>query len=212
MKKGLVKVNLHGYLGERFKRNWRLAVKSVSEAIHAIDTLTKHKLKKELIESDKAGFRYKVLVNNRPVKNTVKDISNRDQLLSSEILIKKQIKTIDIVPVIEGGAKALDGLFLFLGVVLMALSFVTSGPLAAPLFIAGAGFFGAGLANILSKTPDTPNIEPFARSYSLQGPSNRVGEGVPVPIAYGRLRVGSHVIAASSSISYKSADYNNVIV
>lgn len=45
--------------------------------------------------------------------------------------------------------------------------------------------------------PPKPKDERQTRSYLFSGPENTAAQGIPVPLGYGRLRVGSVVISAS---------------
>ena len=45
--------------------------------------------------------------------------------------------------------------------------------------------------------PPKPKEEKETKSYLFSGPVNTAAQGVPIPIGYGRLRVGSTVISAS---------------
>ena len=45
--------------------------------------------------------------------------------------------------------------------------------------------------------PPKPQEQKQTRSYLFSGPVNTVAQGIPIPLGYGRLRVGSAVISAS---------------
>ena len=45
--------------------------------------------------------------------------------------------------------------------------------------------------------PPKPKEEKETKSYLFSGPVNTAAQGIPIPIGYGRLRVGSSVISAS---------------
>ena len=45
--------------------------------------------------------------------------------------------------------------------------------------------------------PPKPKEERQTRSYLFSGPENTAAQGIPVPLGYGRLRVGSVVVSAS---------------
>ena len=45
--------------------------------------------------------------------------------------------------------------------------------------------------------PPKPQEQKQTRSYLFSGPVNTVAQGIPIPLGYGRLRVGSSVISAS---------------
>ena len=212
MKKELVQIKLHGHLGKSVKKsNWSLAVKSVSEAINAINTHTNNRLKKRLIKDHKDNLKYNVLINGRdfehdgPVDPTIPEsISN------SELCIKGDyIETIDIIPVIEGAGDGMNILTMIVAVVLIVVGIImvpTNAPLGYTMIMAGLGLFAAGLANLLSKPPKPGEVDQSIGSYMFNGPQNTTEEGNPIPVGYGRLLVGSQIIAASYDVDYLSAD------
>lgn len=109
----MVKVKLHGALGEELGSEWELNVSSVAEAFRAIEANTK-KLTRMLIEQSKNDAKYEILINNRPMwvpngeslPNSIKEVKKEhfELMYRSEIVMDMgdTIKTIDVVPVIEG--------------------------------------------------------------------------------------------------------------
>jgi predicted phage tail protein len=227
----MIRVNLHGKLGQDLGEYWELDVSSVSEALRAIDVNTKQ-LRKWLIDY-KDEYEYEILVdnNNLFVENadfkTIQDIKNSEFFLD----IKDKIQTIDIVPSIIGSG-AIGKIFLGAVAVIGAIAAVAfTGGLASPfvlpavaLGIAGLGLIAAGTSELLSKPP--PNV-PFtaqqtnpiegqgeaggATSYLFNGPVNTVGEGGAVPVGYGQLVVGGNNVFSSYDILYRgyTSDFNN---
>lgn len=207
--KHLTKIKLHGFLAKKMDSEWNLSVKSVGEAVRAIDALTKNKLSSLLYQYDKLRTRYKVLINGKPYKNDEGIEEDSNNVKNSSLVIKRKLNTIDIVPVIEGSG-ALDILMTIVGVVLIVASFYVGGPWAAAMFVSGVGLFAAGISNILAKPPETPELESRSESYLFSGPANVIGEGRPVQVGYGRLRIGSNRVAASYKVSY-STDNSDVV-
>lgn len=206
-KKELTKIRLHGFLSEKLKKEWNLSVKSVGEAIRAIDALTKNGLTNILYQKNKIQARYKIIINNKIYKNNEGLEDDLSKVKNSSLTIKRKIKTLDIVPVIEGSGKAFDALLTVVGAVLMVVAIVASsalGPWGPAMFVAGLGMFAAGISNLLSKPPKTPELESQSESYLFSGPANVIGEGRPVQVGYGKLRIGSHRVAASFKVSYKT--------
>lgn len=203
-KKELTKIRLHGFLGEKLKKEWNLSVKSVGEAVRAIDALTKNGLTNILYQKNKIQARYKIIINNKIYKNNEGLEDDLSKVKNSSLTIKRKIKTLDIVPVIEGSGKAFDAFLTVIGIVLMVAGVVVGGPWGAAMFIAGLGMFSAGISNLLSKPPKTPELESQSESYLFSGPANVIGEGRPVQVGYGKLRIGSHRVAASFKVSYKT--------
>jgi predicted phage tail protein len=123
-------------------------------------------------------------------------------------------EAIRIVPVI-GGAKGGGGLFkAIIGIALIALTVVTGGFGGAAIGLFGAGTIAVGTAAIgigaslvlsgvsqmLTPTPKTleDQSDP-SKSYNFSGIQNVTRQGVPVPICYGEVLVGSVVISAGIS-------------
>jgi predicted phage tail protein len=106
-------------------------------------------------------------------------------------------EAIRIVPVI-GGAKG--GIFqTIIGIALIALSFVV--PFAAPVLLSlGVGLTLSGVGQMLTPVPKTSYDETDpSKSYNFSGIQNVSRQGVPVPICYGEVLVGSVVVSAGIS-------------
>lgn len=203
----LVNIRLHSLLGEAIGETWNLAIQSVGETVHAINSLTQNKFFKFLDDKDKEGVKYQILINGREFKH--KEKITVDNIKETELAVRNpEIKTVDIVPVLEG---AEDVFNIIAGAILIALAFVPGLQAFAPFLItAGLGLIAAGIINLLSKPPkfeDFREIEQGGRaSYLFNGPQNTTREGGPVPLCYGRLLIGSQVISASYEISETSVD------
>lgn len=209
----MVSITLHGFLGDSLGKNWKLAVTSVSEAIRAIEILSKRKLYKLLIEQDKKDVKYEVLINGRAFETeTPLDINDLSTIRNSELAIQnRDLKTIDIVPIISGANASIGSviagvLLIIVGVLVTIGTLGGGGALGAFLIMAGIGLTAAGVINLLSSPP---KFDPFQTignnngtpSYIFNGPENTTREGGPVPVGYGRVLIGSQVIAASYNIS-----------
>lgn len=212
----LTKIKLHGLLGESIGEDWNLAVKSVSDAMRAIETLSKRKFYKFLLENDKKGIRYKVLINGRDfLYEEEPTVEKPESVLKTELVINhKDLRTIDIIPVIEGagggtGMVILGALLIIVGIIFLATGFLSV--LGVPLIIIGAGLLAGGIISLLTSPPkfdDYQNISNAGAgksSYLFSGPQNTTREGGPVPVGYGRLFVGSQVISASYEITEHDA-------
>jgi len=219
----MVDIELHGILAEKIKKSkWSLDVKSVSEAIRAIE-INSSSLYKTLYELDKENIKYRVLINKKDFKvfKNENEIRNDfDKVLNSNLFTnfnEEDLHSIDIVPVLEGsfgGGGFFQIIPIILGVALIftgvgiAASAGAFGLLATTLVIAGIGLAAVGFLSLLSSPP--PFIAPEfnapdvagpkgggGKSYLFDGPVNTAGEGGPIPIGYGRLIVGSKTISAS---------------
>ena len=126
---------------------------------------------------------------------------------------------IRIIPVVTGANLLRNLAFIALGAVLIGTAFATAGvSLGATGFVAGAeattavtlaaagGNIGMGLAlmgvaGLLSPTIAAPDIDNDPRNNnSFSGVQNTSREGIPVPVAYGEVIVGSVVISAGLNV------------
>ena len=222
MKNNLVNIKLHGHLGESIGQNWKLAVKSVGEAVHAINCLT-GKLYNYLSHKDKEGAKYRVLINGKNFKYSERpELENLDSIKTSELAMKfNKLNTIDIVPVIVGadsdiGAIIIGALLIVAGIIVTGFSFGGAGVIGAALIVGGIGLIAAGIINLLSSPPKFEDFREIGgggrASYLFNGPTNVTNEGWPVPVWYGRLIVGSQVIEASYELSDKDSSTNPLTI
>ena len=207
------KIRLHGQLGEAVGKEWDLLISSVAEAMNAIESLSKRKLFKHLLEEEKRHVRYKVYINEKEVEFD-DDYENIEKIAETEVCMEfDNLESIDIVPVLEGADDALN---IIMGAALILSVFTVFAGAAfavkAAIFAAGAALLASGIMAMLAKPPtlDPPkNIElKGATSYLFQGTINTNKEGNPVPIIYGRLPVGSYVLESNYE-SYNVAAIDN---
>jgi predicted phage tail protein len=201
-------------LGEHVKyKTWNLAINSVGQALNAIEVLSKRKLYKFLKENDDKGIKYRVLINGRDfLCEKTPTLNDPESIANSELCAQVHgLKTIDIVPVLEGaGGNGASIGAIILGVVLVIVGIVVAvagGGLGVPLIIAGIGLIAAGVINLLSKGPELQEFTQRQKtSYLFGGPVNTINEGGPVPVQYGMGMIGSSVISASYDVEYFNAD------
>ena len=176
------KVYLHGSLGEKFGKEWTLNVRSASDAFSAINANVDGFVE-YLSQRARDGVSYTITTKNineiKPDGNCLKHFVTRNNLdmnLSS--------KEIHIAPMAQGS------MGLFAGLTATQAFF-------AKLFVAiVASVVIQGILNSLFKPPKREDPT-TTKSYLFQGAQNRQQQGIPVPLGYGRLRVGSAVVSTS---------------
>ena len=183
-------VKLLGELGKKFGKQFKLDVKNPAEAVRAL-IANFPELEKHLMESEKRGIGYRVLVGKEVQK--VEDLHNPSG---------KQV--IKFVPVVMGSKSG--GMFgVIVGAVLVTAGivgnyFYPGNPVSPYLISAGVAMIIGGVIQMLAPVPKTPKDEdrPDNKpSYVFNGAVNTTAQGYPVPIGYGRMIVGSAVISAS---------------
>ncbi|MBW0450835.1 tail assembly protein [Paraburkholderia phenoliruptrix] len=176
-------IRLYGVVGARFGRVHRFAVSSTAEAMRALCTQV-------------AGFE-KFLMNAKDNGLTFAVFNGRRNLGEKELGYPVGDDEIRIAPVLVGSKKA--GLFqTILGAALIVVGVLTSAYGGGSLIGLGASLALGGVMQMLS--PQTAGLAGTGpdngTSYYFNGPVNSSAQGEPVPLVYGRMRVGSKVISA----------------
>lgn len=191
-------IKLSGFLGKKFGRAHRLAVDSPAEAIRALSVI-KAGFREFLENSHKNGVAYRFLVGNEALE--------RSELKESLHMTHSMKTTFELVPVING-AKSSLGQILF-GAALMAFAWWAlpamgfaavgaAGAMSTSVFGIGMSLALGGVAQLLAPKVKAENKEAVENepSYIFNGAVNTIAQGNPVPILYGRMRVGSQVVSA----------------
>lgn len=183
MSETLRTVRLYGVAGSRFGRVHRLAVSSTREAIRALCVVV-------------PGFE-KFLMNAKDNGLTFAVFSGRRNIDEKELEYPVGSEEIRIAPVLMGSKSA--GLFqTILGAALVVVGVVTSEFGGGALIGLGASLALGGVMQMLS--PQTAGLAGTGpdngTSYYFNGAVNSSAQGEPVPLVYGRVRVGSKVISS----------------
>lgn len=108
----------------------------------------------------------------------------------------KDDSTVHFTPVLKGSKKA--GLFqTIVGAVMVVVGVFTSWAGGPALIAGGIGLMAGGVAQMLTKMPSMSTGKDAERkqSTSFSNLSNMAAQGRPMPLAYGRIRVGSLIIS-----------------
>ena len=201
----LKKVKLYGELAERYGKDWSLEIDSPKEAVRAL-IANNPGFAQFVGTSQDRGVGYKISVGGTYLQDPINEIYNPSG--------KQEIK---IIPVILGAKSNKDALKIIIIGGLLIWGGVALGGWAAQAGLAGtasnaaigAAYYGGkamvGLGTQLTiegvgalLTPTPKDVEE-TNNYSFNGPVNTIRQGVPVPICYGQLMVGSSVISSGIS-------------
>lgn len=186
-------IRLYGGLGEKFGRVHSLAVASPIEALKALSVIIPG-FQLFMLESKSRGLTFAVFEGRR---NLGKD----------DLPLQSNGSDIRIAPVIIGSKRA--GLFqTILGAVLITAAAFAAGGIGAAFAakgwtafaaMSGASMMLGGVVQMLSPmqgglaSRQDPDNKP---SYAFGGPVNTIAQGNPVPILYGKRRIGGAIISA----------------
>ena len=170
-----------GRLGELFGEVHRLNVKTVQEAMNAIDTM-KGGLRTYLMDCTENGIEFTVQKGEEFM-----GYDNIGMELGKDDII--------ITPVPAGSGsdviKTIIGIILIVASLLWDPSGSTGQMIAAAMFTAGVSLALMGIIEMTMDEPDELNEE---KSTMFNGPINNTKSGVPVPLAYGEIEVGGAVV------------------
>ena len=204
-------VKVYGELKKRLggQGTFKLDVATPAEAIKAL-TSNFQGLDKWMIDSEQHGVGYRVQLGTEVVKES--EIENL-------LLPWSEREVFSITPVITGAGRG-TGMIL-LGAALIGLSFVTFG--TSTLFAGGTGLTGGaiwagagskalgmiglslvmgGIGQMLSPPPPELDMKQANKlqNYSFSGVTNTSQVGTAIPVAYGRVFVGSSVISSGLDV------------
>lgn len=200
----LREVRLYGPLGRQFGRVHRLAVLSPAEAVQALCAVLPGFERAFIGQPGQPARRYHVFVGRGAQREAIKLDQAQDLVGASE--------PIRIVPVIEGAKRG--GLFTaLLGIALIVLAPYAAGALwgagASVGLSVGVATYGVAIGQALLLggviqliSPQRKDFSPAARPDTLpsygfdNGPINTTQAGLPVPLAFGRVVIGSAQVSA----------------
>ena len=177
-------IRVYGPLAKFLKRRkFEAAISSAAEAVRFLVTNFPQ------LERHMADQHYKVVVGGY-------------ELSEQELHDPSGSQEVKIIPVIAGAGSAGR---IIAGIGLIALSFFAGpviGAFGAQLaFGVGASLALGGIAELISPVPRVPSGEDTQndprKSYSFSGIQQTSRAGVPVPVVYGEMLVGSVVISAA---------------
>lgn len=170
----------------QFGKSYPLAVRTPAEAIKALCVQIPG-LERFISNAKSRGLVFAVFVGKKNVGETELGFQGGGDII--------------IAPVITGSKRA--GLLqTIVGAVLIAASFFSfwAPPVAAGLFASGVGMVAGGVIQMLS--PQTGGLKTSAASentpgYAFGSAKNTTASGNPVPLCYGKRRVGGAIISAA---------------
>ncbi len=179
-------VFIHGILAKEYQAHFKFNLKSSTDVLKAIDC-NREGFMARIFQLQKEGFYYDVIIDKKRIKN------------AEDFKVLAKASRIDLVPVIIGSGP--------IGAVISAIGGIlfpgAAAGLAANVFAAVAL---AGISYLLTPKPDLGlpaqqeiSAEAAAQkeSYVFSGNVNLTRQGTPLPLGYGRLKVGSSVVQAS---------------
>jgi len=200
-------VKVYGALKERLGQSrFEFNVNTPAEAIRGL-CANFEGLDKWIIDSEKDGIGYKVMIGTEQITEDNIDYLNKPWSPKEEF---------SITPVISGSGRGWGQILL--GAILIGASFITFGASAAFAGGTGAGLSGGamyaagawgskalgmlglsmvlgGVSTLLTPVPPRRGDSQKNESFGFGGVGNNVSQGLPVPICYGRLFVGSSAIS-----------------
>ncbi len=172
-----------GRMGELFGEVHRLNVKTIQEAVHAIDTM-QGGLKRYLVDCTENGVDFTVQ-------------RGEDFIGYEELGLELGKDDIIISPIPRGSKKFKEYLKIIVGIALIIGSFFIDTTGQTGQIIASAMFnVGLQLAlnGIIALTTDEPDELDEEKSQMFNGPINNTKSGIPVPLCYGEVEVGGAVV------------------
>lgn len=220
-------VYLHGDLGEKFVHKLEVDAKTIPEILWALESNLEgffaHMLNLK-IQGTEYIFFHKNKIDSKEdflenvVDPTEFEINYNDKEIHLICAIQGGVVFIPAAVAVAGAAAAVVGGIA--GALVGGLSAI-GGAIGGALGVGGAagGFSAAGFLKAIAvsvaisfvmqalfKPPDPPKpgVQISTKSYLLSGSQNKTAQGVPIPVGYGRLKVGSAAISTKKHTGFLS--------
>lgn len=191
MNEVMTRIELSGVLGKKFgKVHYRL-IKTTHEACRAL-AATIPGFEKFMINSKSRGLTYSILKDGKNI-----GVNDLGYPVSGQI--------IKIIPIVIGSKKAgllqtiFGAVLVAVGGIMTYLSGGAASPLAAGLMTTGVGMMAGGVIQMLSPQPAglaSKQSDDNKASYAFGSVTNTASQGYPVPLLYGKRRIGGAIISA----------------
>ena len=198
-------VKVYGALRKRLGQcRFEFDVATPAQAIKAL-CVNFPGLDKWLIDSEQDGVGYRVAISKEKV--TEENVNPLFMPFSDR-------EVFSITPVVAGAGRSAGSILAGIGLIALAVvnpfgaAAIGTLGITAPIAVSAAvGTIGAslllgGIAQAISPQPEPPSIEESARleSFTISNVVNTSRQGLPVPIAYGRVFVGSAVLSSGLDV------------
>ena len=195
----MTNINLHGILGVLYGKTFKMHVQSGFLALKALNCINSGFIKK-INDLHRDGLAYSIIIDGQW-------ICDKDNLNCF-----KSIKQIDIVPAISGAgfwksflqialvfvavaAIAFTGGASLLGA--LAMGALAAGAMALQMFMAPKAKDGSSGSNQQYVGGQSASSSSQNKSYAFSNMDNVSMQNVPVPVGYGRMRIGTKIIQTS---------------
>lgn len=183
----MITIALYGNL-RKYGRRFDLHVGTAAEALR-------------LLMVQLEGFRQDLERGSFQVRFKKSDLSEENL---KEGLHEQTEGVLHIVPRVQGAGKNIGAIVnIVIGIVLVIASWPSGGAagwsyMAAAGVLGGAAMVLGGVSQLLTKAPSLDNLQDGAdasKNSNFSNLQNTIGQGTVVPVAYGRVRIGSKVIS-----------------
>lgn len=199
----LTKIYLEGAMGRNFGREWTLDIHTPAEAF-------------QLIQANIPRFGQWIRDNLKRYEKCMiicKYADGRIEALDEKtMLMHKEAQEIHFVPTVYGAGKFMGAIVGAAMVVVGALMWwnplgwgAWAVGIGQGLVVAGAGMLVSTVVTaIMGRVKNNSNDDDDQTSYYFNGAQNTTRQGVPVPLVFGRCKIGSAVISSSINVSDQS--------
>lgn len=198
----LTKIYLEGAMGRNFGREWMLDIHTPIEAL-------------QLIQANLPRFGQWIRDNLKRYEKCMiicKYANGRIEALNEQtMLMHKEVQEIHFVPWVEGAGKAFQyvagAAMIVVGAVLCYFAPPAGGwmmSMGTSLLVAGGGMLLSAIVTAIMGRTKSNKSDDDQTSYYFNGAQNTTRQGVPVPLIFGRCKVGSAVISSSINVSDQS--------
>lgn len=200
----MTKIHVKGILGRKFGCFFKINISNAISALKAVDA-NRPGFLNELFNLNKKNINYYMICDSEYISS------------SNELLEKRKIQNIYIIPAIVGsGSFVAAGLGFAAGSAAYAITSFLVNTLVSTAISLGVSF----LMNSINKQASPPQqniavggatsvIEAKGKSYVFSNNVNSAEQGSAIPVGYGKMKVSSQILSASVKSYPTNTNVNN---
>ena len=211
----MTNIVLHGLIAKEFGDSFAMDLRFASEVVDALDCI-RDGFKIRINELASEGLNYCIIIDGK------------DTLTMTQEDFLRKPERVDVVPHIIGSGVVGIGTAILSAVGIGGAAAGVAGTIAGSAALFSMAAFAIGSVTMLAVSiglqmllaPGRPNTTPGAKvdgpisatsrslqeSFTFSNKTNVASQGAPVPVGYGRLKIGSQVIQATTKSFHQNTD------
>lgn len=194
-------IHIGGFLSKIYGKKFIFKINSCSNALRAIECIKPGFLKK-FFELSKMGYNYQIIADAKSINN------------KNDFIKRDKIKNIYIIPSISGGvAEETIGQIIMQAIIQAIVQAIISALVQLAVSLITMALLNQGTTikdrNEIAVGGSFSAINAASKSYIFSNEENKASQGSPIPIGYGKMKIGASIVFSSVKSFLSSSSFSS---